>query len=125
MVVRIQKKTTTGFEVKIYGPNESLIISVLKTFMTEFDECEIVTKEETFGREKLMLDLKYSLLEEVSHMKAKPEKDLKVFIKDQSTKEASSDVAYIGLCSLISSERSKDPKETHVSKCKRLKICIF
>lgn len=111
MVVRIQKKTTTGFGVKIYGPNESLIISVLKTFMTEFDECEILLKEETFEREKLMLDLKYSLMEEVAHTKTKPEKDLTDFLKEQSKKEASTDVAYIGLCSLISSERTKDAKK--------------
>lgn len=112
MVVRhVQKLSSPSndFNVKIYGANESQIMSLLKTFMSELEqECKITIADETFNKERLVLDLKYSLMEEVSHLRTQggSSKDLKDFIRCQSTKEAASDIAFTGLCSVISSETS-------------------
>lgn len=108
MIVRhVQKLSSPSndFNVKIYGANESQIMSLLKTFMSEFEEeCKITIADETFNKERLILDLKYSLMEEVSHLKTQGGgcKDLKDFMRCQSMKEAASDVAFTGLCSIIS-----------------------
>lgn len=102
-MVRIQKVTSTAFKVKIHAANESQLISLVKTFMTEFEDgCKISTSDETFEREKLVLDLKDSLMEEVSHLKTL--EGSFEFVEGQSAREAKSDTAFTRLSAIVSSK---------------------
>lgn len=104
-VIRIQKSSLKNFITKIYTSDDSRLISLTKSFVIEFeDNCKISLLETPLMKEKLVAELKYSLLEEISHLKTPITED---FVKEQCRLESRSDKVFLELCSLMSQEEGE------------------